>query len=51
MIAMALSWSLLIADERDVTIQGRFWSDAEGEFGISIIMITHDLGVVVGMVG
>ncbi len=58
MIAMALSCnpSLLIADEPttalDVTIQAQIlelMQRLQGEFGISIIMITHDLGVVVGM--
>ena len=58
MIAMALSCnpSLLIADEPttalDVTIQAQIlelMQRLQGEFGIAIIMITHDLGVVVGM--
>jgi len=58
MIAMALSCnpSLLVADEPttalDVTIQAQIlelMQRLQGEFGISIIMITHDLGVVVGM--
>ena len=58
MIAMALSCnpSLLLADEPttalDVTIQAQIlelMQRLQGEFGISIIIITHDLGVVVGM--
>ncbi len=55
MIAKALSCSpaLLIADEPttalDVTIQAQVLSlmhDLQGEFGMAIIFITHDLGVV-----
>ena len=58
MIAMALSCnpSLLIADEPttalDVTIQAQIlelMQRLQGQFGIAIVMITHDLGVVVGM--
>lgn len=55
MIAMALSCnpSLLIADEPttalDVTIQAQILElmlDLQDEFGMSIMMITHDLGVI-----
>ena len=58
MIAMALSCnpSLLIADEPttalDVTIQAQIlelMQRLQRRFGIAIVMITHDLGVVVGM--
>jgi len=59
MIAMALSCSpqLLIADEPttalDVTIQAQIISlikDLRDELGMAIIWITHDLGVVAGLV-
>ena len=58
MIAMALSCNpaLLIADEPttalDVTIQAQIlelMQRLQREFAIAIVMITHDLGVVVGM--
>jgi oligopeptide/dipeptide ABC transporter ATP-binding protein len=58
MIAMALSChpSILIADEPttalDVTIQAQvleLMMDLRAEFQTSIIMITHDLGVIAGM--
>ncbi len=58
MIAMALSCNpaLLIADEPttalDVTIQAQILEVINGlkrELGMSVIMITHDLGVVAGM--
>ena len=58
MIAMALACnpSLLIADEPttalDVTIQAQILSlmkNMQERFGTSIILITHDLGVVAGM--
>ena len=58
MIAMALSCnpSLLIADEPttalDVTVQAQIlelMNDLKKEFGMSIMMITHDLGVIAEM--
>lgn len=58
MIAMALACraSLLIADEPttalDVTIQAQILNlmkDMQEQFGTSIILITHDFGVVAGM--
>ncbi len=58
MIAMALSCNpaLLIADEPttalDVTIQAQILeviNELKREMGMSVIMITHDLGVVAGM--
>ncbi|USB34491.1 ABC transporter ATP-binding protein [Paenibacillus sp. YPG26] len=55
-IALACNPSLLIADEPttalDVTIQAQIinvMKDMQRKFGTSIIMITHDLGVVAGM--
>jgi len=59
MIAMALSChpSLLVADEPttalDVTVQAqvlRLMRDLQAEFGMSILYITHDLGVIARMV-
>ncbi len=59
MIAMALSCdpALLIADEPttalDVTIQAqvlKLMRDLQAEFGMSILYITHDLGVIAHMV-
>ncbi|WP_457671269.1 ABC transporter ATP-binding protein, partial [Thiolapillus sp.] len=58
MIAMALLCQpdLLIADEPstalDVTVQAQIiqlMNELQGEFGMSIIMITHDLGVIAGI--
>jgi peptide/nickel transport system ATP-binding protein len=58
MIAMALSCkpTLLIADEPttalDVTVQAqilKLLENLRGEFGSSIILITHDMGVVAGI--
>jgi oligopeptide/dipeptide ABC transporter ATP-binding protein len=58
MIAMALALQprLLIADEPttalDVTVQAqivRLMQRLQDEFGMAIIMITHDLGVIAGM--
>jgi oligopeptide/dipeptide ABC transporter ATP-binding protein len=52
-MAMALNPSLLIADEPttalDVTVQAqvlKVMQDVQQEFGIAIILITHDLGVI-----
>ena len=51
-IALACEPKLLIADERDVTIQAQIlelMNDLRHKLGMSIIMITHDLGVVAQM--
>ena len=58
MIAMALMCNpdLLIADEPttalDVTVQAQIlelMKELQGQFGTSIVLITHDLGVIAGM--
>jgi oligopeptide/dipeptide ABC transporter ATP-binding protein len=55
-IALACRPKLLIADEPttalDVTVQAemlRLMNELQGEFGVSILFITHDLGVVAEM--